>query len=312
MIQIWKAPHLIKGVLTYLPVMNYWRQRRAATGGSDSARYCYSVWLRHLSVLAKNGFRLNGARVGELGPGDSIGTGMAALISGADSYIGLDVVPFSAKANLTVIFDELVESYRQSQDIPNEEFPHVRPKLDSYTFPKHLMDCGDIMSRANEIRHEIAGDINKGTKIRYQAPWNSPKAIEEGSLDLIFSQAVLEHVDALVDTYMAMYAWLKIGGFASHVIDFSAHHLSPFWNGHWAYKNIEWRLVRGRREWLLNREPLSSHLDCAKRSGFEILQVTLTSDGSGLGQDCLAPCYQQLNDTDRSTRGAVLILRKLH
>jgi hypothetical protein len=311
--QMWKAPHLIKGGLTYLPVMNYWRQRRAATGGSDSARYCYSVWLRHLSVLAKNGFHISGAHVGELGPGDSIGTGMAALISGAETYVGLDLVPFSAKANLTVIFDELVASYRQHEDIPDDnEFPRVRPKLDSYVFPEHLIDCVNLASRAKQVRHDIASETSTGTRISYRAPWNSPEVIAEGSLDLIFSQAVLEHVDELFKTYIAMYAWLKIGGFASHVIDFGAHHLSPFWNGHWAYKDLEWDLVRGRREWLLNREPLSSHLDYARRAGFEILEVMLNSDVNGLARDRLAPRYQQLTDKDGCTRGAVLILRKSH
>ena len=183
MFQMWKAPHLIKGGLTYLPVMNYWRQRRAATGGSDSARYCYSVWLRHLSILAKNGFHISGAHVGELGPGDSIGTGIAALISGAETYVGLDVVPFSAKANLTVIFDELVASYRQHEDIPNDkEFPRIRPKLDSYAFPGHLIDCENLAKLGEADKAQIAPDISTGTRISYRAPWTSPEVIAERDL----------------------------------------------------------------------------------------------------------------------------------
>jgi hypothetical protein len=46
------------------------------------------------------------------------------------------------------------------------------------------------------------------------------------SLDLVFSQAVLEHVDDPEETYKTMVAWLKPSGYASHVIDFSAHYLS--------------------------------------------------------------------------------------
>ena len=313
MVPVWKVPHLIKGVLTYVPVVNGWRQRRGATGGSDSARYCYSVWLRHLTVLSQNGFHPIAARVGELGPGDSIGTGIAALISGAEAYVGLDVVPFSLKANLMGIFEELVHAYEHSEEIPNdEEFPYVQPKLHSYAFPEHLIDRKNFAHRVDELRREIAGDVAKRTKIDYQAPWDSPQAVVEGSLDLIFSQAVLEHVDALIGTYMAMSAWLKTGGFASHVIDFSAHHLSPFWNGHWAYRDMEWRIVRGRREWLLNREPLSTHLEYARRAGFEILQVMPRFDFDGLSQGCLAPRYQQLTPRDSTIRGTVLILRKLH
>ena len=79
MIQHWKLPHLVKGMLTYVPLVNTWRSRRGSTGGSNGARYCYAVWLRHFVTLSQHGFQVNGATVGELGPGDSIGTGLAAL-----------------------------------------------------------------------------------------------------------------------------------------------------------------------------------------------------------------------------------------
>jgi hypothetical protein len=53
----WKAPHIVKGILTYVPVLNTWRSQHATTGGSDSARYCYAVWLRHLITLERLGSR---------------------------------------------------------------------------------------------------------------------------------------------------------------------------------------------------------------------------------------------------------------
>src|SRR5215831_10510080 len=109
--QGWKIPHIVKGVLTWVPALNSWRLRRGATGGTNSARYCYSVWLRHLSELYQSGFRIEGAHIGELGPGDSIGIGLAALLAGAATYVGLDVVPFSSSANLVGIFDELCYLY---------------------------------------------------------------------------------------------------------------------------------------------------------------------------------------------------------
>ena len=122
-IQGWKVSPIIKGMLTNVPVFNAWRKSRASTGGTDTARYCYSVWLRHLVTLNMYGFRITGARVGELGPGDSIGIGLAALLSGAAQYVGLDIVPFSAKANLERIFDELVQLYSRREPIPdNDDF----------------------------------------------------------------------------------------------------------------------------------------------------------------------------------------------
>jgi SAM-dependent methyltransferase len=310
-LQTWKIPPILKGSSTWLPVLNAWRKHRASTGGTDTPRYCYSVWLRHLAILHAYGFKIAGPRVGELGPGDSIGIGLAALLSGATQYVGLDIVPFSANANLEGIFDELVNLYSRREPIPdNDEFPRLRPRLDSFEFPGHLIDLTDFAARAKGIRDELRTILNGSRVIKYQAPWTSPNDIAPASLDLIFSQAVLEHVDNLEETYQAMFAWLKPGGYASHVIDFSAHHLSPFWNGHWAYSDLQWRLVRGRREFLLNRQPLSRHLECAENVGFGILALDLLCGDNGLKRQELSQRFQVLDDDDVQTRGAILILQK--
>jgi SAM-dependent methyltransferase len=310
-IQAWKVPHVLKGMLTWVPVLNAWRLRRASTGGTDSPRYCYSVWLRHLAMLDLYGFRINGAHIGELGPGDSIGIGLAALLSGASRYVGLDIVPFSAKANLGRIFGELVQLYSREEPIPNEnEFPSVRPRLNSYEFPNHLVDYTHIGDRAEKIRGELKAGLNGGQLLSYRTPWTSLDDVAVGTLDLIFSQAVLEHVDSLPETYQAMFAWLKPGGYASHVIDFSAHHLSPFWNGHWAYSDWQWKLVRGKREFLLNREPLSTHLAHAQNAGFQTMLLRRDYRNRGLKVNTLASRFRSLDTEDSQISGAMLILRK--
>src|SRR5712692_896358 len=111
MLERWKLPHILKGMLTGVPLINAWRLRHASTGGTDNPRYCYSVWLRHLVTLVPHGFHIKGARIGEFGPGDSVGTGLAALLSGAEHYVGLDLLPLSARANLESILDHLVRLY---------------------------------------------------------------------------------------------------------------------------------------------------------------------------------------------------------
>jgi SAM-dependent methyltransferase len=262
-------------------------------------------------MLDQCGFKINGARVGELGPGNSIGLGLAALISGAASYVGLDIVHFTAKVDLEKMFEELYQMYRKKDPIPNDiEFPSVRPRIDSYEFPSHLIDWTDFHRATDKIRQQVRNGVNNGSLLSYRVPWTSQCDIDEASLDLIFSQAVLEHVDRLEETYRAMFAWLKPGGYTSHVIDFRAHGRSPFWNGHWAYADWHWYLVRGRREYLLNREPLSTHLDLAKKVGFEVVLVKREIDGTGLGSKRLSSRFRGLDYEDIRTCGALLVLRK--
>jgi SAM-dependent methyltransferase len=312
LIQTWKAAPVLKGLLTRVPILDTWRRHHATSGGTDSSRYCYSVWLRHLTTLNRYGFKISGSRIGELGPGDSIGIGIAALLSGASHYVGLDIVPFSAKINLQTIFEELVDLYSRRERIPDHnEFPRVRPRLESYEFSDYLIDWENFAERTESIHKELRNpNIGTGQFVDYKVPWTSHDQVAAASLDLIFSQAVLEHVDGLEETYNAMSLWLKPGGYASHVIDFTAHGLAPFWNGHWAYSDWEWKSVRGCREYLLNRQPLSRHLFCASLAGFEVVHAHRDYGERGLGKSALSQQFQTLNDDDLRTRGAVLILRK--
>src|SRR5262245_63415557 len=64
---LWKLDNVVRGTLTFVPGLYAWRAKHASTGGSTSARYCYSVWLRHLVTLAPYGFRPDNAHVAELG-----------------------------------------------------------------------------------------------------------------------------------------------------------------------------------------------------------------------------------------------------
>ena len=298
-------------MLTYVPLVSTWFSRRDSTGGSNAARYCYAVWLRHLVRLSQHGFQVHGAAVGELGPGDSIGTGLAALLSGAERYVGLDVVPYSAKADLASIFTQLTQMYLSRQPIPgHDEFPAVRPRLTSYDFPSDLLRLEGLSKRSARVMSELRRGFNSGEYVTYRAPWTSVDDVASGSLDLIFSQSALQAVDDLEQTYRAMFTWLKPGGFSSHAIPCHGQHLSPFWNGHWAYSDAEWQVVRGRRKWLINREPLSTHLRTAERVGFDILQIERQYADDGLGAQALARRFRTLDAEDLVTRGAMVILRK--
>ena len=59
--------------------------------------------------------------VAELGPGDSLGIGFSALISGADKYFAFDVVEHANASRNFEIFDELVSLFKNKEDIPDDK-----------------------------------------------------------------------------------------------------------------------------------------------------------------------------------------------
>jgi len=311
MMHAWKYTTMAKGVLTYVPPIDWWRRRRAATGGSASARYCYSVWLRHLVVLGQHGFRIGGTSIAELGPGDSIGIGLAAMLSGASRYVGLDAVPYAAKANLSALVAEMTRLYDAQTAIPDDkEFPRVRPRLSRYGFPDHLVVVAGLNEAARRVGAAVADGLREEGEVAYRAPWTRTSDVAPGSLDLVFSQAVLQYVEDLESLYASTFLWLKPGGFCSHATGLGANDMSPYWNGHWAYSDTEWRVARGRREYFLNRQPLSVHLRLAREAGFEVLRTDVQRDVTGLSTEQLAPCFRQLDDEDRYASGAMIVLRK--
>src|SRR5262245_22309033 len=109
---IFSAITLIPGVASLPPISHILQEKAKGTGGSVSAEYCYSVWLRHLVTAAECGLNSDPKTVAELGPGDSLGVGLAALLSGAERYYALDVVEHANAAHNIVVLDALVELFR--------------------------------------------------------------------------------------------------------------------------------------------------------------------------------------------------------
>jgi len=293
------------------------------TGGTNSARYCYTVWLRHLSILYKNGFTKIPDTIAELGPGDSIGTGLAGLLSGSKKFYALDVVEHTdIKKNISV-FDQLVTLFTNHSTLPDDnEFPRVFPRLTSYNFPSDIFPDNHLenfldKSRIQSLRNELVDIKKQKNLIRYMCPWNNSKIIESNSVDVVFSQAVLEHVEDIQHTYNSMYRWVKKGGCISNQIDFESHALSDEWNGHWSFSDLTWKLMKGNRPYLINREPLSKHLKAVQDAGFEIVSVipvkTFPSDvyTGTIGRDKLAQKFKNMSEEDFTTTSAHILARKI-
>ncbi len=263
----------------------------------------------------KNGLLPQPDAVAELGPGDSLGIGLAALISGADKYYAFDVVEYASNKRNIEIFDELINFFKKKVNIPDEtEFPEIKPFLKSYEFPKHILTDEHLDKALKQDRIEairkallhLGGANRNNIQISYVVPWTDSKVIKDGSVDMIYSQAVLEHVENLSDTYGILYRWLKPGGFMSHQIDLRCHGTAKEWNGHWAYSDFVWKMIKGKRPFLLNRHPHSIHLELLQKCGFEIICDIKFKNTTGIQRKHLASGFKNMSDDDLTTSGAFI------
>lgn len=300
---------ILKGAATYIPFL--YRAERGATGGTVSARYCYAVWLRHLKLLRESALHTRFGTVAELGPGDSLGIGLAALLCGASRLYAFDVVKYADNQRNFAILRELAELFRSRAAIPDyDEFPEMRPRLNAYSFPHDvlpdaLLDAMLEPRRVDDIARALAGEASQ-IEISYKVPWGELRAADAGSVDLVLSQAVLEHVEDLDWTYRMLARWLAPQGVMSHVIDFRSHRLTRHWDGHLGYSPAVWRIVKGRRPYLLNRQPAARHLQLLRECNFRVTRTDRDLARSHLSPDQLGAPFKSWSEEDRRTAGVLI------
>jgi hypothetical protein len=311
---------MLGGLKSFLPVLS---DGYKGAVGETTGEYCYSVWMRHQVAIAKAVRHFNPRTVVELGPGDSLGLGCAALLSGSTHYVGLDVVAHADPMHDVQVLESLVPLFERRAPIPGDEiFPSVLPRLSSYGFPRRLFtDDGPRNIRVDHawvesIRaallnrtHILYDDVPLG----YLAPWDE-FSIDRESTDLVITQAVLQDIahddraSRLADTFKAMAKWLRKGGVMSHQINF-AFPGSEEWNHHWRYSDAAWRVVRGNRPFFENRVPLSVYLALCEKNGCDVVSVKRVEQ-TGLPRDRVASRFRDLPEEDFTTSAAHIVAVK--
>lgn len=307
MLQI-RARPLVKGMLSFV-VPGLRSSHHGEITGTASSRYCYTVFLRQFSHLARfNGGRLPRVIV-ELGPGHSLGTALAGVIAGAERCIGLDLEDHTRQADNLRVFDELVALFRARAPVPRE-IPIATEPAD-WGFPEAL-EAG--LERALDERRlaRIRRDIEAGTgdSVAFEAPWSDRAALEVESVDWLFSNAVMQHVDDIAAVYGHAQTWLAPGGFMTHEIDFSSHRLTRHWNGHWSIQPGAWRLIRGARPYLINRHARERQLEAMRRHGFLVLDELRVDRADGLEREHFVEPYALMSETDARTHFAFVVCQK--
>lgn len=304
-----KPSIIIKGLSTYIPGAK--RYFCSSSGGTISSRYCYSVWMRHLIKAYETGLNTNLRKIAELGPGDSLGIGLCAVLCGAKEYYALDAKPHANSERNNMILHDLIQMLNRQEAIPDDtEFPLISPSLNDHSFPHHIL-TNDILrdsldpNRLLSIQKALYDFQSKNdVHITYIAPWQGVSLYKSrGELDMIFSQAVMEHVEPIDTSYAELYEYLRPGGFMSHTIDYKSHGYTRDWNGHWAISDCLWKIVKGRRPYLINRLPHSAHLESMKKTGFKIV-AEMKRFNTPLPRHKLSIKFRNLSDDDLRTSGA--------
>lgn len=209
---------IVKGLTTYVPGNQYLRARMGE-GSTASAVYCYNVWLKHLAMLWENGLKEIPSSLGEIGPGGSLGVGLAAMLSGIDHYYALDVKKYSNPEKNLKILSDLVDLFKSRISHKPGGWPDIDDYLDENLFPGHILTNEILSSTLSDERIDNIRNVLKQPKnndscltIKHIAPWSDSTIIENDSIDLIISHSVMEHVNDIEMAYKAMATWIKPGG----------------------------------------------------------------------------------------------------
>lgn len=305
---------LAKGLASYVPgIFNF-----VAPTDSISAQYCYSVWLEHLILANDSGLSTPPGVIVELGPGSSLGVGLAAMLCGVDKYFALDTIRHARAATNVDVLIELCELFRSRAclGLHKGDLESLSP------FPRHLV-TGELLRKSMEpsriefIKQALKAALEtdrsgrKGQiEIAYFAPWNGVGTLEPNSVDMVTSTVVLQTVMDLSHIYSCCSTWLKPGGFMSHLVDYSNYGMAREWNGHWGYSSGMWRLMQGNRPYLHNRAPHSRHIQLMLQNGFEVVCEERARDYSGMKKTKLAREFKDISDDDFTTRGARIVAIK--
>lgn len=242
---------------------------------------CFDDYFRQLNIeLAAIPAWLSGKTLLEYGPGDVPGVALLMVAHGAEKVWCVDRFPMmrlSAK-NVAVLHDLLGRLSGESLQRARACFVHD----------------GDPNSGFNPDRIEYRVRASGLSKLKHCA-------------DLVYSRAVLEHVDDLQATYADMKASLTPDGVAIHLIDLKSHGLhksNPL--DFLAYPGWMWNLMFSHKG-VPNRWRRVHHLEAAEQAGLHLTKLETIASANPMditqARPHLASEFRNLDDEDLACLG---------
>jgi len=280
---LWRSRILAKIVLSNLPFSySFWSKVGLFRHGSmDDSSYAWTVLKKHASILNEN----SGWKAIELGPGDSL---LSAFLSPAVGSSGLTLV--------------------DAGDFAHKDWSLYKSQISQFATANPSLDVVDFTKEK-----EINDALKSVGSSYYTEGLISLKSLNTGSFDLIYSQAVLEHVrkHEFEDMISECYRLLKIGGIMSHVVDFKDHLGGGLNNMRFSSSFWEKESFAQSSGFYTNRIRLSQMVSICEGVGFSVtVKNKRYWNVSPIKRNKLATEFKNLSDDDLLVSGAHLIMAR--
>jgi SAM-dependent methyltransferase len=254
----------------------------------DYFRKCFDDYFDQIGVEETGqGDFLRDKRILEYGPGDVPGVAILMVAHGASQVVCVDRFPMVklSPKNVQIL------------------------KLMLERLPAPLRERAGACFR--QTNHPESGFIPRS--IEYLVRPSGLSGLGDG-VDLVISRAVLEHVNDLPATFRDMYAALKPGGMAVHLVDLRSHGLhrhNPL--DFLCWPTWLWSLMYSAKG-VPNRLRVNAYREAVRQSGLELIALKPTA--LALPEDVqsvrpnLAKPFKELPEVDLSWLGFWLVCRK--
>ena len=234
----------------------------------DQLEYAYNVFLKHLKISKKKDTSLV---ILELGPGDSL---LTAIFS------------FAHNASASYLVD--VEDYANKDlDVYSGAIDFLKKKGFNFKF------AGKYFRNIDEMLDQFSASY-------LTCGLDSLRQIPNNSVDLIFSQAVLEHIpkSEFYETFIEIRRILKRGGICSHVIDLRDHLEHGLNNLRFSERFWESKFIR-KSGFYTNRLRKTEMLEYFKIAGFRVTVLNVENwEELPIKRSQLASEFQNISDEE--------------